>query len=95
MKKVLLISDGSCLGNPGPGGWACILRFGSVKKEFFGCDPHTTNNRMEQMAPIQGLLAASPKGTLRGRDHDRLRVRTSWDHKVDRQMEAEAVVEKA
>ena len=57
MKKVFLITDGSCLGNPGPGGWACLLRFGGVKKEFFGFDPHTTNNRMELMAPIQGLLA--------------------------------------
>ena len=57
MKKVSLITDGSCLGNPGPGGWACVLRYGGVKKEFFGFDPHTTNNRMELMAPIQGLLA--------------------------------------
>ena len=57
MKKVSLITDGSCLGNPGPGGWACILRFAAAKKELWGCDPHTTNNRMELMAPIQGLLA--------------------------------------
>ena len=57
MKKVCLITDGSCLGNPGPGGWACLLRFGGVKKEFFGFDPRTTNNRMELMAAIQGLLA--------------------------------------
>jgi ribonuclease HI len=57
MKKVSLITDGSCLGNPGAGGWACILRFGTNKKELFGYDPHTTNNRMELMAPIQGLLA--------------------------------------
>ena len=57
MKKASLITDGSCLGNPGPGGWACILRFGAVKKELFGYDPHTTNNRMELMAAIQGLLA--------------------------------------
>lgn len=57
MKKASLITDGSCLGNPGPGGWACILRYGAVKKEFFGFDPHTTNNRMEMMAAIQGLLA--------------------------------------
>jgi ribonuclease HI len=57
MKKVALITDGSCIGNPGPGGWACVLRFGAVKKELFGHDPHTTNNRMELMAPIQGLLA--------------------------------------
>jgi len=57
MKKVSLITDGSCIGNPGPGGWACILRYGVIKKEFFGFDPRTTNNRMELMAPIQGLLA--------------------------------------
>ena len=57
LKKVSLITDGSCLGNPGPGGWACLLRFSGVKKELFGYDPHTTNNRMELMAPIQGLLA--------------------------------------
>jgi ribonuclease HI len=49
MKKASLITDGSCLGNPGPGGWACILRFGAVKKELFGYDPRTTNNRMELM----------------------------------------------
>src|ERR1035437_7619628 len=57
MKKAFLITDGSCLGNPGPGGWACILRFGAIKKELFGYDAHTTNNRMELMAAIQGLLA--------------------------------------
>jgi len=57
MKKILLITDGACIGNPGPGGWACLLRFGEVKRELFGFDPHTTNNRMELMAPIQGFLA--------------------------------------
>ena len=57
MKRVAIITDGSCLGNPGPGGWACILRFGEATKELLGYDPATTNNRMELMAPIQGLLA--------------------------------------
>ena len=57
MKKVSLITDGSCLGNPGAGGWACVLRCGDQNKELFGFDPHTTNNRMELMAAIQGLLA--------------------------------------
>lgn len=57
MKKVSLITDGSCLGNPGPGGWAAILRFGKVNKELFGYDRDTTNNRMEIMGAIQGLLA--------------------------------------
>lgn len=55
MKHVQLITDGSCLGNPGKGGWACILRFGEHKRELYGCDPHTTNNRMELTAAIEGL----------------------------------------
>ena len=42
MKKVQAITDGSCLGNPGRGGWACILRFGKHKKEMYGSDPDTT-----------------------------------------------------
>jgi len=54
-KKVQLITDGACLGNPGPGGWAAILRYGPHTKEIFGCEAHTTNNRMELQAAIQGL----------------------------------------
>jgi ribonuclease HI len=57
VKRVSLITDGSCLGNSGPGGWARLLRFAGTAKELFGYDPHTTNNRMELMAPIQGILA--------------------------------------
>ena len=57
MKKVQLITDGACLGNPGRGGWAAILRYGGHKKELFGSAPHTTNNRMELMAAIEGLRA--------------------------------------
>ena len=57
MKKVQLITDGACLGNPGPGGWACILRYGKHKKEMFGSEPHTTNNRMELTAAVKGLEA--------------------------------------
>ena len=55
MKKVQLITDGACLGNPGKGGWACILRFGEHKRELYGFEPHTTNNRMEIRAAIEGL----------------------------------------
>jgi ribonuclease HI len=55
MKQVQLITDGSCLGNPGPGGWACILRFNGHVKELSGAAPQTTNNRMELMAAIEGL----------------------------------------
>jgi ribonuclease HI len=55
LKKVQIITDGACLGNPGPGGWAAILRFGSHTKEIFGFEPHTTNNRMELTAAIKAL----------------------------------------
>jgi ribonuclease HI len=55
VKQVQLITDGSCLGNPGPGGWAYILRSGKHKKEGYGCASHTTNNRMELTAAIEGL----------------------------------------
>jgi ribonuclease HI len=56
-KKVQAITDGSCLGNPGPGGWACILRYGERSKEMSGGEPHTTNNRMELTAAIKALDA--------------------------------------
>ena len=57
MKRIQLITDGACHGNPGPGGWAAILRYGDHKKELFGSSPHTTNNRMEMAAAIEGLRA--------------------------------------
>ncbi|MBZ5593666.1 MAG: ribonuclease HI [Acidobacteriia bacterium] len=57
MKKVQLITDGACVGNPGPGGWAAILRYGNHTREMFGFAPHTTNNRMELTAAIEGLRA--------------------------------------
>ena len=57
MKKVQIITDGSCLGNPGRGGWAAILRFNEYKREIYGYSPHTTNNRMELTAAIEALKA--------------------------------------
>ena len=57
MKKVKIITDGSCLGNPGRGGWAALLRYNEIKREIFGHAPHTTNNRMELTAAIEGLRA--------------------------------------
>ena len=57
MKKIRLITDGACLGNPGPGGWACILRYGELSKEMWGSERHTTNNRMELRAALEGLRA--------------------------------------
>ncbi|HWU50835.1 MAG TPA: ribonuclease HI [Asticcacaulis sp.] len=55
--KVQLYTDGACKGNPGPGGWGCILVAAPHEKELYGYDPETTNNRMELMAAIQGLEA--------------------------------------
>jgi ribonuclease HI len=55
VKKVQVITDGACLGNPGPGGWAAILRYNQHKKELWGSEPHTTNNRMELRAAIEAL----------------------------------------
>ena len=57
MKQVRLITDGACIGNPGPGGWACILRYQDKKKELSGSEPDTTNNRMELTAAVEGLRA--------------------------------------
>lgn len=57
MKKVQLITDGACKGNPGPGGWAAILRYGKHRKELWGSEPYTTNNRMELTAAVRGLQA--------------------------------------
>jgi ribonuclease HI len=57
VKKITLFSDGSSLGNPGPGGYGTILRFGNKEKEISGGELNTTNNRMELLAVIEGLRA--------------------------------------
>ncbi len=55
MKKVEIFTDGACSGNPGPGGWGTILRYGEHEKELSGGEAETTNNRMELTAAIEGL----------------------------------------
>lgn len=57
MKEVTIFTDGACSGNPGPGGWGTILRFGEHEKELSGGEADTTNNRMELTAVIRGLEA--------------------------------------
>ncbi len=57
MKQVDIFTDGACKGNPGPGGWAAILRMGAHEKELVGGEPETTNNRMEMTAVLRGLAA--------------------------------------
>ena len=54
---VEIFTDGACLGNPGPGGWAALLRYKTVEKYISGGEADTTNNRMELMAAIRGLEA--------------------------------------
>lgn len=57
LQPVEIYSDGACSGNPGPGGWGTILRYGDQVKELSGFEPVTTNNRMEMTAAIAGLKA--------------------------------------
>lgn len=55
MKKVEIFTDGACKGNPGPGGWGAILRYGAAEKEISGGEKNTTNNRMEISAVLEAL----------------------------------------
>lgn len=57
MKKVTIYTDGACSGNPGPGGWAAVLRYGELIRELSGGEPQTTNNRMELLGAIEALKA--------------------------------------
>ena len=54
-KMVKIFTDGACCGNPGPGGYGAILKYGQEIKEISGCESETTNNRMEMMAVIEAL----------------------------------------
>jgi ribonuclease HI len=66
MKKpvVHIFTDGACLGNPGPGGWAALLRYGKHEKELVGAASRTTNNRMELRAAINALQALTRPCTV-------------------------------
>ena len=55
MNKVEIFTDGACKGNPGPGGWGAILRYGTTEKEIYGSSKNTTNNIMELTAVIESL----------------------------------------
>ncbi len=57
MTEVEIHTDGACLGNPGPGGWAAVLRSGKHTKEITGGEPHSTNQRMELTAALKALQA--------------------------------------
>ncbi len=66
LPRVFLYTDGACSGNPGPGGWAFVLKHPSTGKELerSGAELDTTNNRMELMAAIEGLRALKAKSTV-------------------------------
>ena len=64
MSIVSIFTDGACRGNPGPGGWGALLRFGETEKELWGGDQDTTNNRMELLAAIKGLEALKRKSQV-------------------------------
>lgn len=57
MKSVTIYTDGACSGNPGPGGWGAILKYGDIEREMSGGEKETTNNRMELMGVIKALEA--------------------------------------
>src|SRR3972149_2230241 len=56
-ERVQIFTDGACRGNPGPGGWGALLRYGDREKEIYGAERATTNNRMELMAAIRAIEA--------------------------------------
>lgn len=60
-RVVEIFTDGACKGNPGPGGWGVLLRYGKEEKRLWGGEAQTTNNRMELLAAIKGLEALSRK----------------------------------
>ena len=64
MKIVEMFTDGACRGNPGPGGWGVVLRYGDAERELYGGEWETTNNRMELRAAIEGLKALSRPCTV-------------------------------
>jgi len=64
-EPVVIYTDGACKGNPGPGGWGALLRYGTVEKEIFGGEPVTTNNRMELTAVIRALEALKRPSRVR------------------------------
>lgn len=63
--RVEIFTDGACRGNPGPGGWAALLRYRGTEKTLSGSEPQTTNNRMELMAAIQALESLKRRCSVR------------------------------
>ena len=82
-KKVNIYTDGACSGNPGPGGWGCILEFGPHRKEMSGYMAGTTNNRMELFAAISGLGALKEPCDVKLYSDSNYLVQAFNDHWID------------
>ena len=84
-KQVTLYTDGACSGNPGPGGWGCILSFQGKTKEMSGFMADTTNNRMEIFAVISGLAEKRMEEQQKraGREHGSLEAAFA-DHQTEK-----------
>lgn len=65
MTEIDIFTDGACSGNPGPGGWGALLRYGGTEKEMCGGEDATTNNRMELMAAIRAIEALKRPSSVR------------------------------
>jgi len=81
--EVQIFTDGACSGNPGPGGWAALLRYGANEKTLSGGEPGTTNNRMEMMAVIEALESLKRSCTVAIYTDSRYVMdgMTQWIHK--------------
>jgi ribonuclease HI len=85
MVEVTIITDGSCIGNPGRGGWACVLRCGEHTRELRGSDRETTSNRMELLAAIEGLPALRAPCRIRLAS-DPFRIHQEGNHRAPAQV---------
>ena len=89
---IYIYTDGSCLGNPGPGGWAYVIRDGTLEIENHGSDPFTTNNRMEMTAAIEALKTLSHPRTVALHSDSQLLIKTmtlGWKRKKNHDLWAE------
>lgn len=78
-EKIIIYTDGSCIGNPGPGGWGAIIRHGETELELSGGEEDTTNNRMEMMAIIESLKWVNTKSGIKKEDLSNIEIEVYSD----------------
>ena len=92
LRVIQIFTDGSCLGNPGPGGWAYIIQDGEQRREGFGHCVETTNNRMEMMAAIEALRVLSASQSVVLHSDSQLLIKTmtlGWKRKKNEDLWAD------